>query len=140
MNSYACVGIIKILGFHYLGLHQQNAISTSIDHIKFDYFLPKENNLGDSNFPSRDARQMIGIAQPFKFNQKTMGRYNLLRLKGYFRVINVMKNTYGATGAVIPVLLIPQACTFITLPDEPTDEELEEVYNKIDKIKDYEES
>lgn len=135
--------IVKKLGFPFLMVQQQSEEKTNLDHIKSNYFLPTEQGLADYKATGKDSRMTLGITAPFKFQQKTYRGYDLELMRGYYRCINIIKQTFGEVGNVFDFLFIPQCNYFYLLPKikkgEKVSDETQSFINVIlEKIKNYE--
>lgn len=117
--------IVKKLGFSYTLIQQQAKERTNSDNLKADTWLPNDNGLSMNKSTGNDSRLSLGISNPYKLGLNKFQGYELAGQQGmrdYFRVLNVFKNTYGSTGAVVPLFTIPQVNDFFILPKIKKDE------------------
>ena len=72
---------------------------------------------------------MIGLYNPAKFNKKEYLEYDISRLKGYGRFLNVIEDRdYGAAGNICPLFFDGATSTFKELPLPSDKVEIEKYY------------
>ena len=105
-----------------------------IENIKLDRMRPTTDGLGDCKTTSRDANCVIGLYSPFKFQKKEHLLYNIEKLQGYARFLEVLEDRdYGANGHICPLFFDGATSTFKELPLSTDKEKLERYYKLIER-------
>lgn len=142
--------IVKKLGFNHTMLQQLADVNADLEHKKANDWLPSSNALGQAKKTAKDSRLSLGTSNPYALGFKTHLGYQLEDyMLGFYRCINIFKQTMGITDITISTIFIPQACQFYILPKlkkEKTSNKYEEIPEEtqkfiesiLKKIKDYE--
>ena len=116
MSKY-CIILRKQLNYIPVLIQHQSQSQEGIENIKLDRMKPTTDGLGDCKTTSRDASCIIGLYSPYKFEKKEHLKYDITKLKGYCRFLEVLEDRdYGANGHVCPLFFDGATSTFKELP------------------------
>lgn len=115
-------------------VHQQ-AMFESLDAFKMDKLEPSIQNLADSKAVARDLDLCIGIFSPYKYNLTSYKGYDIAKFKDNIRFVNVLLNRNGLCNGVLPLYFDGAVNYFAPLSAPNNYQELEKVYNYLDKIR-----
>src|SRR5690606_9469737 len=97
------------------------------------------NNLGlkmsdvkDSGNPVQDSDTVIGIINPWKYEIPKYRGYDLTKLKGRQRFLNIVKNRDGEADCSLGMLFVGECGYFRELPRK--EEITEEYYKKVERL------
>ncbi len=133
MSKY-CITLRKQLNYIVVLIQHQAQSQEGIENIKLDRMRPTTDGLGDCKTTSRDANCVIGLYSPFKFQKKEHLLYNIEKLQGYSRFLEVLEDRdYGANGHICPLFFDGATSTFKELPLSTDKEKLERYYKLIER-------
>jgi hypothetical protein len=116
MSKY-CITLRKQLNYIVVLIQHQAQSQEGIENIKLDRMRPTTDGLGDCKTTSRDANCIICLYSPFKFQKKEHLLYNIEKLQGYSRFLEVLEDRdYGANGHICPLFFDGATSTFKELP------------------------
>ena len=129
------ITIAKQLKYIFVLVQHQAQQQEGIENFKLDRVKPTTDGLADCKTTSRDAHMVIGLYSPFKFEKETYDGYNIKRLKGYCRFMEVLEDRhYGSAGNICPLFFNGASSDFEELPRADDTEGLNQVYSLIDSI------
>lgn len=131
MSKY-CITLRKQLNYIVVLIQHQAQAQEGIENIKLDQMKPTASGLGDAKTTVRDMNCLIGLYSPFKFNKKEYLNYDIQKLQGYCRFLEVLEDRdYGANGHVCPLFFDGATSTFKELPKYTEIEKLNRYYQLI---------
>ena len=78
------------------------------------------------------ADVIIGLYNPFKYGKETYEDYNIKKLKGYCRFMEMLEDRwYGSAGNICPLFFNGAAPDFEELPRPDNQAELQQVYEYV---------
>lgn len=114
-------------------LQQQNDQTISLEAFKAKKIRPSLAGLADSKNTGKDASLMLGICNPYSFELPEYLKYDITKLKGYARFIEVVLNREGESNGVLGVYFDGAVNYFEPLPKYDNITELNKVYQLIKK-------
>lgn len=118
-------------------LQQQNAETLSLDAFKANKIRPTLSGLADSKNPGKDTSLMLGITNPFSFEfpkyPNNSKGYDITRLRGYARFLEVVLNREGESNGMIGLYFDGAVNYFAPLPKPDDSTNLKKVYDLIDR-------
>lgn len=116
-------------------LVQANRGLGDIERLKMDgnNLSIRQGDIKDSSNPAQDSDAIIGIIDPWKYNLHTYRNYDISRLRGRQRFINLCKNRDGESEKSLGLFFAGECGFFRELPRP--DEITEEHYRYIENLK-----
>lgn len=112
---------------------QQNTETISLDAFKANKIRPTLAGLADSKNPGKDCSLMLGITNPFAFEIPEYLKYDIRRLRGYARFLEVVLNREGESNGVLALYFDGATNYFAPLPRYDNIADLNKVYQLIQK-------
>jgi len=116
-------------------VQQQNTETTNLEAFKNDRIRPTEAGLEDSKHASKDCSIMFGITNPSKYGipkyPNTIQSYDITRLRGYARFLEVVINRNGEANGLLPLYFDGAVNYFSPLPRPNDTVKLSEIYKLI---------
>lgn len=116
-------------------VQQQNLETISLESFKNNKIRPTLAGLADSKATGKDCTVMLGITNPFSFEIPQYLGYDITKLKGNFRCMEVVLNRKGQSNGICPLLFDGAVGRFNELPRPDNVSELNVIYTYISKIK-----
>lgn len=116
--------------YHYIPVivQQQSTETTSLDAFKNNKIRPTMAGLSDSKYTAKDCSVMLGITNPYAFELTNYLQYDIHKLRGNVRFLEVVLNREGESNGTIALYFDGATNYFSELP-LPTDTKgLEKVY------------
>ena len=110
---------------------QQNTETISLDAFKANKIRPTLAGIADSKNVGKDCSVMLGITNPFAFELPEYLKYDIKRLKGYARFLEVVLNREGESNGVLALYFDGATNYFAPLPSAKDETNLQKVYNLI---------
>ena len=114
-------------------LQQQNDQTISLEAFKAKKIRPTLAGLADSKNTGKDCSVMLGITNPFAFELPEYLRFDITKLKGYARFIEVVLNREGESNGILGTYFDGAVNYFAPLPRYDNIEELRKVYSLIER-------
>lgn len=131
MSKY-CITLRKQLNYVVVLIQHQSQSQEGIDNIKMELTKPTASGLGDARTTVRDMNCLMGLYSPFKFNKREYQNYDITKLKGYCRFLEILEDRdYGANGFICPLFFDGATSTFKELPKSTETDKLEKYYRLI---------
>jgi len=112
-------------------IQQQGQETTNLEAFKSNKIRPTTSGLSDSKYTSKDCNIMLGLTSPIMHDLAEYNGYDIKKLRGYARFLEVVINREGQANGVLP-LYFDGACNFYTeLPAANDIAGLQNVYNII---------
>lgn len=109
-------------------LQQQNMETISLEAFKNKKIRPSLSGLADSKNTGKDCSLMLGITNPFSFELPEYLGYQITKLKGYARFLEVVLNREGESNGIIGLYFDGAVNYFAPLPPPDNLQELQKVY------------
>lgn len=121
--------------FNYIpiALQQQNSETISLDAFKANKIKPSLSGLSDSKNTGKDCSMMLGVTNPFAFEMNPYLGYDISKLKGYARFLEVVLNREGESNGVIALYFDGATNYFTPLPSANDQTSLRKVYSLIER-------
>ena len=116
-------------------VQQQSVETTNLEAFKNNKIRPTSSGLSDSKGPSKDCSIMLGITNPFSYDLPIYLGYNLQRLKGNFRCLEIVLNRNGNSNGICPLFFDGVTGRFKELPLPDNKEGMDLVYKELEKIR-----
>lgn len=110
---------------------QQNSETISLDAFKANKIRPTLAGIADSKNVGKDCSVMLGITNPFAFELPEYLKYDIKRLKGYARFLEVVLNREGESNGVLALYFDGATNYFAPLPSAKDETNLQKVYSLI---------
>ena len=139
MNLKECIDKISeyfmVFRNHYnytpIMVQQQNDNTISLEAFKTKKIRPTLAGLSDSKNTGKDGSLMLGITNPYAFEMPEYLRYDITRLKGYARFMEVVLNREGESNGILGLYFDGATNFFEPLPRFDNLQELNKVYELI---------
>ena len=121
--------------FSFCYLVQANRNLANIDRLKYEKseLAIKQGDIKDSSNPAQDSDAIVGIINPWKYNIEEYRKYDITRLKGRQRFLNIAKNRDGEADGTLGLLFLGECGYFKELPRAA--DITEQDYQAIERIK-----
>ena len=110
---------------------QQNSETISLDAFKSNKIRPTLAGIADSKNVGKDCSVMLGITNPFAFELPEYLGYDIRKLKGYARFLEVVLNREGESNGVLPLYFDGATNFFKPLPPANDVVNLSKVYQMV---------
>ena len=110
---------------------QQNSETLSLDAFKANKIRPSLAGIADSKNVGKDCSLMLGITNPFAFELPEYLKYDITRLRGYARFLEVVLNREGESNGVLPLYFDGAVNYFVPLPNASDTTSLSKVYSLV---------
>ena len=112
-------------------LQQQNSDSISLDAVKSNRISPTQNGLADTKDTGKACTMMLGITNPFNYGFPRYMGYDISKLKGYARFLEVVLNREGESNSVLALYFDGAVNYFCPLPKYDNLNALNKVYKLV---------
>lgn len=110
---------------------QQNSETISLEAFKANKIRPTLAGIADSKNVGKDCSVMLGITNPFAFELPDYLKYDITKLRGYARFLEVVLNREGESNGVLAMYFDGATNYFAPLPAASDINNLQKVYNLI---------
>lgn len=117
-------------------VQQQNSETLSLEAFKLNKIIPSQKGLADSQDTGKDCDIMLGITNPFSWEIPEYHHYNIVKLKGYARFLNVVLGRDGESNAELAMYFDGATGYYTPLPKSNNIQELNKVYQLVQRNKD----
>lgn len=114
-------------------VQQQNSETLSLEAFKANKIRPTQKGLADSQDPGKDCDIMLGITSPYAFEFKEYLKYDITKLRGYARFLEVVLGRDGESNAVLGMYFDGATGFYAPLPKYDNISELNKVYQLIQR-------
>lgn len=137
INKYSEYMMIVRNCYHYIPVcvQQQGQETNSLEAFKSNKIRPTMAGLSDSKYTAKDASIMLGITNPFAFEVPEYLGYDIAKLRGNARFLEVVLNRDGQSNDIAPLYFDGATNYFTELPPPKDVLSLQKVYSLIDKLK-----
>lgn len=106
----------------------------SLEAYKANKIRPTLAGLADTKDFGKATSVMLGITNPFSFEVPKYLDYDITRLKGYARFLEVVLNREGESNGVLALYFDGAVNFFTPLPNAKDDDKLKKVYKLIQEV------
>lgn len=103
-------------------IQQQNAETTNLEAFKSNKIRPTVAGLADCKATAKDCNVFIGLSNPYAFEMNSYAGYDLTRLKGNARFLEVVINRDGESNGMIGLYFDGAVNYYEELPPPRTNE------------------
>ena len=123
--------------FHYIPVivQQQSTETTNLDAFKSNKIRPTMAGLSDSKYTAKDCTMMLGITNPFSYEIPEYLGYDITKLRGNARFLEVVLNRDGESNDVVPLFFDGATNFFSELPSFKDVNAMSKVISYIQRIK-----
>lgn len=114
-------------------VQQQNSESLSLEAFKANKIRPTQKGLADSQDPGKDCDVMLGITSPFSWELKEYLKYDITKLRGYCKFLEIVLGRDGESNAILGMYFDGATGFYAPLPKYDNISELNKVYQLIQK-------
>lgn len=114
-------------------VQQQNSESLSLEAFKANKIRPTQKGLADSQDPGKDCDVMLGITSPFSWELKEYLKYDITKLRGYCKFLEIVLGRDGESNAILGMYFDGATGFYAPLPKYDNIPELNKVYQLIQK-------
>lgn len=114
-------------------VQQQNSESLSLEAFKANKIRPTQKGLADSQDPGKDCDVMLGITSPFSWELKEYLKYDITKLRGYCKFLEIVLGRDGESNAILGMYFDGATGFYAPLPKYDNILELNKVYQLIQK-------
>lgn len=114
-------------------VQQQNSESLSLEAFKANKIRPTQKGLADSQDPGKDCDVMLGITSPFSWELKEYLKYDITKLRGYCKFLEIVLGRDGESNAILGMYFDGATGYYASLPKYDNIAELNKVYQLIQK-------
>ena len=116
-------------------VQQQSTNETgNLEAFKANKVRPTMAGLADSKYTGRDCSVMLGITNPYSFELPDYYGYDITKLRGNFRVLEVVLNRNGQSNGLCP-LFFDGAINFFEECPKPTDNSINRLYERCSSLR-----
>ena len=114
-------------------VQQQNSESLSLEAFKANKIRPTQKGLADSQDPGKDCDVMLGITSPFSWELKEYLKYDITKLRGYCKFLEIVLGRDGESNAILGMYFDGATGFYAPLPKYDNISELNRVYQLIQR-------
>ena len=114
-------------------VQQQNSESLSLEAFKANKIRPTQKGLADSQDPGKDCDVMLGITSPFSWELKEYLKYDITKLRGYCKFLEIVLGRDGESNAILGMYFDGATGFYAPLPKYNNIPELNKVYQLIQR-------
>lgn len=114
-------------------VQQQNSESLSLEAFKANKIRPTQKGLADSQDPGKDCDVMLGITSPFSWELKEYLKYDITKLRGYCKFLEIVLGRDGEGNAILGMYFDGATGYYAPLPKYDNIPELNKVYQLIQR-------
>lgn len=137
INKYSEYMMIARNNYHYIPVcvQQQSYETTNLEAYKSNKIRPTMAGLSDSKYTAKDCSMMLGITNPFAFELPEYLGFDISRLKGHARFLEIVLNREGESNDITPLYFDGATSYFAELPPPKDTVSMQKVYDLIAKLK-----
>lgn len=123
--------------FHYIPVivQQQSTETSSLEAFKNNKIRPTMAGLSDSKYTAKDCNLMLGITNPFSYEIAEYLGYDITKLRGNARFLEVVLNRDGESNDMIPLFFDGATNYFSELPPLKDSNAMNKIINHINNLK-----
>lgn len=137
INKYSEYMMIIRNNYHYIPVcvQQQGTETSNLEAYKSNKIRPTMAGLSDSKYTSKDCSIMFGITNPFAFELPEYLGFDISRLKGHARFLEIVLNREGESNDITPLYFDGATNYFAELPPPKDTVSMQKVYDLIARLK-----
>lgn len=137
INKYSEYMMIIRNNYHYIPVcvQQQGTETGNLEAYKSNKIRPTMAGLSDSKYTSKDCSIMFGITNPFAFELPEYLGFDISRLKGHARFLEIVLNREGESNDITPLYFDGATNYFAELPPPKDTASMQKVYDLIARLK-----
>ena len=137
INKYSEYMMIIRNNYHYIPVcvQQQSYETTNLEAYKSNKIRPTMAGLSDSRYTAKDCSMMLGITNPFSFELPEYLGFDISRLRGHARFLEIVLNREGESNDITPLYFDGATNYFAELPPPKDLGSMQKVYDLIAKLK-----
>ena len=137
INKYSEYMMIIRNNYHYIPVcvQQQGTETGNLEAYKSNKIRPTMAGLSDSKYTSKDCSIMFGITNPFAFELPEYLGYDISKLKGHARFLEIVLNREGESNDITPLYFDGATNYFAELPPPKDTVSMQKVYDLIARLK-----
>ena len=137
INKYSEYMMIIRNNYHYIPVcvQQQGTETSNLEAYKSNKIRPTMAGLSDSKYTAKDASIMLGITNPFAFEVPEYLGFDISRLKGHARFLEIVLNREGESNHITPLYFDGATNYFTELPPPKDLASMQKVYDLIARLK-----
>ena len=137
INKYSEYMMIARNNYHYIPVcvQQQSYETTNLEAYKSNKIRPTMAGLSDSKYTAKDCSMMLGITNPFAFELPEYLGYDISKLKGNARFLEIVLNREGESNDITPLYFDGATNYFAELPPPKDTASMQKVYDLIARLK-----
>lgn len=121
-------------GYSPVVIQQQSTETSNLEAFKNNKIRPTKAGLADSKNTGNDCTMMLGITNPHSFEVSNYLGYDITKLKGSIRFLEVVLNRNGQSNGIIGLYFDGTTCSFKEMPLPNDSTGIESVYKYIDSL------
>lgn len=137
INKYSEYMMIIRNNYHYIPVcvQQQSYETTNLEAYKSNKIRPTMAGLSDSRYTAKDCSMMLGITNPFSFELPEYLGFDISKLKGHARFLEIVLNREGESNDITPLYFDGATNYFTELPPPKDLASMQKVYDLIARLK-----
>ena len=137
INKYSEYMMIIRNNYHYIPVcvQQQGTETSNLEAYKSNKIRPTMAGLSDSKYTAKDASIMLGITNPFAFEVPEYLGFDISKLKGHARFLEIVLNREGESNDIAPLYFDGATNYFTELPPPKDLASMQKVYDLIARLK-----
>lgn len=133
--SENCVTLRNRYNYIPVIIQQQSVETSNAEAVRNNKIRPTVSGLGDGKYTARDANMMIGICNPHSFELPQYLGYDITKLRGNIRFMEVVLNRDGEANGICPLIFNGAINNFKEAPGPTKVEELAKIYEDIETLR-----
>lgn len=133
-SEYFVMQVLKHYKYSVIGVQQQQMSGQNVEHFKAGLLEPSLAKMGDNKLISRDYFVVLGLFAPYLHDIDEDIRYDITKLKRYYRRLMVLKHRNGISNIDIGLFFDGGTRTFSELPKADDNVGLNRVYSHVDSL------
>jgi hypothetical protein len=133
--SENCVTLRNRYNYIPIIIQQQSVETSNAEAVKNNKIRPTVAGLGDGKYTARDANLMIGICNPHSFDLPQYLGYDITKLRGNIRFMEIVLNRDGEANGICPLIFNGAINKFKEAPNPNKTEELDKIYESLEAIR-----
>lgn len=133
--SENCVTLRNRYNYIPIIIQQQSVETSNAEAVKNNKIRPTVAGLGDGKYTARDANLMIGICNPHSFELPQYLGYDITKLRGNIRFMEIVLNRDGEANGICPLIFNGAINKFKEAPNPNKTEELDKIYESLEAIR-----
>lgn len=137
INKFSEYMMIIRNNYHYIPVvvQQQNTETTNLEAFKSNKIRPTMSGLADSKATGKDCSVMFGISNPFSHELPEYLGYDISKLRGNSRFLEVVLNREGESNDMAPLYFDGAVNYFVELPPPKDLVLMQKVYDLIIRLR-----